>query len=1219
MRNLKRALSLALASVMVIGMMVVGASAASYDDFSDKDEIVNKEAVQMLVELGVINGKDDGSYDPTGIVTRAEMAKMICVVLNGGKDPSLGSTVTNSYTDTVGHWAAGYIEYCTQLGIVAGDGAGNFNPNATVTGSEAAKMLLVAMGYKSEVEGFTGANWAIAVNVRANQKGLYSDLSISVDAGLTRDSAAQMVYNALDAGVVSYDYTLVTDGSTISSSPTLIDNNNKTLLEDKFNAVKVEGVVVANEVANLEATSEKGSSLDKGKTSVAITNSDDQKAYTGTKTFAVSTDINDLGRAVVIYVKKDSNSTKAEVLGSAITSSDNKVVVDNSSDSIATVADDNKLTINADTKVAANYGNLVAYSKYTDPKTAGIEKIIIDTDADGDVDYVLMDTYSFGKVTTYTTSGDGSIAISAGNYALSASDKADVVGFDDVAKNDYVLAAYIGGNLHVVKADSVVGTLEAYKGSNPATKLTVAGTDYNVSNIANVYEGGEDDVKAAKSYGSSNLDNEATFYLDKNGYIVAVGNVSENAYNYAMVLATGTSVDERVKVALPDGTTGTYTLNTNGNGLKLNSITVGKVYAYSINSDKEIKLTAATTDGNTYTNAAFTKGKTTVSGSAMTSVYTNKNTVFFYTPGVSGTTVNDVDVYAGYDKAPTLDGTSRATVQVYTSGTRVVAVVFTGSNLTTANVSDNLYISSVGTSTNSYTNAKAFIAGDTKLTDIKVDGSVTKGVYTYTINSDGYYELKAVPAGNGGDVVLDSNGKTQYTVATANNDTFVLSQDSNGTKTELSITSKTLLVDTSDYLDDPIAELGAGPDENDKIAYVVYSLDNTKADEALLVVVKNTKTTSSSTGNNDSYGDVTGTAMTGNNTTTQITDELKNNNVIINSDLDLTANTGTISVPAGKTLVVDGDLKVDASNKIANSGTVIVTGDYNVSAAGTVDGAVTADTMTVGATATLSGDVTVKGAITNNSGAVTVKGDLSAKSVSGALTVDKGTTTITDAVAGDLTVNGGTVTVGDVTSGAVTVAGGTLTIKANTVATTGNYTVSGGTFKAGKLGTGTLTVSGGTANVGDVTGDLTVENGASATVANAKKVTLTDGTLTAKDIAGDLTLTKGTLNLNGAATIATNSVSANVTVNLGGSAVLTVDASSSAVDISAMKLTAQLGAQVKAVNGSSNGITVAANLFYSAADTAVSANKLADGKTYTYVNTITASDNTDGCGFLQEA
>ena len=202
MRNLKRALSLGLAMVMVLSMMVIGAGAASYDDFSDKDEIVNTEAVSVLVELGVINGKDDGSFDPTGIVTRAEMAKMICVVLNGGKDPSLGSTVNSTYTDTVGHWASGYIEYCSQLGIVAGKGDGTFDPNGTVTGSEAAKMLLVALGYKSEIEGFTGSNWAVGVNVRANQKGLYDDLDISVDAGLSRDNAAQMIYNALDANMV---------------------------------------------------------------------------------------------------------------------------------------------------------------------------------------------------------------------------------------------------------------------------------------------------------------------------------------------------------------------------------------------------------------------------------------------------------------------------------------------------------------------------------------------------------------------------------------------------------------------------------------------------------------------------------------------------------------------------------------------------------------------------------------------------------------------------------------------------------------------------------------------------------------------------------------------------------------------------------------------------------------------------------------------------------
>ena len=106
MRNLKRVLSLAMAAAMLIGMMVVSAGAVStYEDFTDKDEIQNTEAVNTMVSLGVINGKDDGSYfDPNGIVTRGEMAALIARSLNGGIDPSLGTgAATTTFSDTKGH------------------------------------------------------------------------------------------------------------------------------------------------------------------------------------------------------------------------------------------------------------------------------------------------------------------------------------------------------------------------------------------------------------------------------------------------------------------------------------------------------------------------------------------------------------------------------------------------------------------------------------------------------------------------------------------------------------------------------------------------------------------------------------------------------------------------------------------------------------------------------------------------------------------------------------------------------------------------------------------------------------------------------------------------------------------------------------------------------------------------------------------------------------
>ena len=105
MRNLKRTLSLALASVMLVGMMSVGASAVNASDFTDADEIVNKDAVSTMTALGIINGKEDGSYfDPTGNVTRAEMAKMLCVAINGGVDPVLGVKDTPTFTDIKGTW-----------------------------------------------------------------------------------------------------------------------------------------------------------------------------------------------------------------------------------------------------------------------------------------------------------------------------------------------------------------------------------------------------------------------------------------------------------------------------------------------------------------------------------------------------------------------------------------------------------------------------------------------------------------------------------------------------------------------------------------------------------------------------------------------------------------------------------------------------------------------------------------------------------------------------------------------------------------------------------------------------------------------------------------------------------------------------------------------------------------------------------------------------------
>ena len=199
MRNLKRALSLALASVMLLGMMVVGSSAKGLDDFSDNAEIVNKDAVAVTSAIGLFDGYEDGSFGPKNVVTRAEMAVIISTMLYGAGVNVNQFAETNVFTD-VPAWAQGYVNLCSSLGIVAGVGDGKFDPNATVTTAQAVLMLCRALGYFQSAADF-GSDWMLAATAKGTALGLYGDLKLTANAGLTRDNVAELVFNALTKAV----------------------------------------------------------------------------------------------------------------------------------------------------------------------------------------------------------------------------------------------------------------------------------------------------------------------------------------------------------------------------------------------------------------------------------------------------------------------------------------------------------------------------------------------------------------------------------------------------------------------------------------------------------------------------------------------------------------------------------------------------------------------------------------------------------------------------------------------------------------------------------------------------------------------------------------------------------------------------------------------------------------------------------------------------------
>ena len=692
MRNLKRALSLALAAIMLIGMMVVSASAAGFDDFSDKDEIVNKDAVSMLTILGVINGKEDGSFfDPAGNVTRAEMAKMIATVLNQGADvDGLYVGMNTGLTDVKGHWAESYINYCYSLGIIAGRGNGKFDPAATVTGNEAAKMLLVAAGYDAQLDGLTGADWAIKTASLASTLGIFDNLSVATSDPLTRDNAALLIYNALDIEMIQkYE-----NGYAIAFE------DHRTLLSTKYGVYKVEGVVTGNEWAQLEDTDSEDA-LATGKTKM-----DHVKVYKSTTSntvvgeyeeeknpviFNVSTPVDMLGQTVTMYVRKTTVLANSEVLGVYVNGNNN--VVKTTADTQDTMKDFLKgtgLSVDGDTAYYVNYGVMKDEAAATKAmgfesgdrfnsvkgKTNGygVELTAIDNDNDGEVEYVLYLQETLSQVIAKSDSKE-TTTLNTFN-SNKAIDNEDIVTEADLAEGDLVLTISYGGRYYVSEPQVVTGQMESYAANKEKEQtITVGDTEYHPSYIQykadtadNTYEF---DVLKCDN-GGVEFDSDYDFILDSNGNVIAYRPSEQGLYDYALVLDSGyepgafaSDASGKIKVLLADGTEGVYTLNFSASAKNVGEQVADVLTAnshtekYSKNQGiQELKGFLGTSDSD---NSATAPWKTPVE-TGNTGAFVNKNIDTNGTAGINAADYKDGRA-AGYVIAYSLNDDNVLTIK----------------------------------------------------------------------------------------------------------------------------------------------------------------------------------------------------------------------------------------------------------------------------------------------------------------------------------------------------------------------------------------------------------------------------------------------------------------------------------------------------------------------------------------------------------------------------
>ena len=209
MRNLKRALSLTLASVMLLGMMVVGAGAAGFPDVADDND--NVEAIEVLQAIEVMVGNaDTGNFEPDRSVTRTEMAVVMANLL---KLDYKYYEASCPFWD-VPTWARPYVGACYANKIVSGYGDGTYGALDPITPVQAASMMMRALGYFQYSEDYKDGFETATVR-QGTQIGIFEGIGSSADKDMTRGQVARMALNALESEMVTFTGT---PGTTYTTS-----------------------------------------------------------------------------------------------------------------------------------------------------------------------------------------------------------------------------------------------------------------------------------------------------------------------------------------------------------------------------------------------------------------------------------------------------------------------------------------------------------------------------------------------------------------------------------------------------------------------------------------------------------------------------------------------------------------------------------------------------------------------------------------------------------------------------------------------------------------------------------------------------------------------------------------------------------------------------------------------------------------------------------------
>ena len=549
MRNFTKVLALVLALTMVVGLVSFA------KDYTDVEAGANyEEAVDVLSDLGLVKGYDDGSFGATKSLTRAEGVTFV-VRLSNLEEAAISAAGTgDEYADVpADHWANGYISVATANGIVAGTGNGLFNPDAELKYEEIVKMIVAALGYyplASEL-----GEWPKNYISAASQIKLTTGIAGKAGEAVTRATTARLLYAALT--IPKMEKKGVGVNATWEAGETMI--------LDDLGLIKIKGEVASvdkvDEKAVFLATAGNMKAADaiEGKY-VELKNNNEKYAYefgngvNVAKTGLFTNELADLvNLPIVAFLSNDDGRYTIESIVEQKNVETITITADQFKEFDTTVTnklvyytnDDHTKTANFNLDNASITGLVNGYSAVADfaavkakLETANAEFVaeFKDTDSDGLYDYVLFTEYTYFVVDEVAKRNNGTYRFTEKDLSTLTFDpenEAAIVNFfkdgkeiavTDIAEDDVLNIIYTGSNTSGYLEDAQVYVTDA------KVSATIKYVDTDEQFVA--FTNGE---KANYKYGVSGLASqvEATFYLNINDEIIYVDTENvDSAYDY---------------------------------------------------------------------------------------------------------------------------------------------------------------------------------------------------------------------------------------------------------------------------------------------------------------------------------------------------------------------------------------------------------------------------------------------------------------------------------------------------------------------------------------------------------------------------------------------------------------------------------------------------------------------------------------------------------------